>query len=117
MMSKEKKVPRCHWCPADAEGIDYREVDTITSKIYTCSTCRGLSTDVLIRRKQRAPEDEHWLYKKMEFYNFCYNYVMYEVHVDATEQRVIEQVFAEYGEVTPKIMAHLEEVVSKIDNT
>lgn len=48
-MSEEKSKRKCHWCPKDAERVDYREVDGMTSKIVTCSECFEISTEHLIK--------------------------------------------------------------------
>jgi hypothetical protein len=61
-------------------------------------------------------EDSIELFKLVEMHNISYNGVYYEVHVDATDERSIFDVFAESGEVTDEIRTHLDEVVSKIDN-
>ncbi len=61
-------------------------------------------------------EDSVDVFKLIEILSISYNGVFYEVHVDATEERSIFDVFAESGEVTEEIRKHLDEVVSKIDN-
>ena len=111
-----RKTPRCHWCKSDAERIDYREVDGITSKIATCNFCVSMSTKYLLARRYKPRPDSIHLDKLIEIHSISYNHIWYEVHVDATEERKIFETFAEYGEVTPEIYKHLEEVISKIDN-
>lgn len=56
------------------------------------------------------------LHKLIEILAHQHNGVWYEIHVDATEERYIMEVFAESGEVTDEILEALEEEVSKIDN-
>ena len=53
---------------------------------------------------------------KIEIWNYQYNGIWYELHVDATEQRFIKEVFAESGEVTSDLMAHFESVVDNINH-
>ena len=65
---------------------------------------------------KRVREDSIDLDKLIEIFSISYNGVYYEVHVDATDERSIFDVFAESGEVTDDIRTHLDEVVSKIDN-
>ncbi len=48
-MSDKKQNRKCHWCTKDAERIDYREVDGMTSKIVTCNECFEISTEHLIK--------------------------------------------------------------------
>ena len=43
------------------------------------------------------------------------NGVWYEIHVDATKQRVIIDIFAESGEVTGEIWNELQKEVDKIE--
>jgi hypothetical protein len=54
--------------------------------------------------------------KKIEILGHQLNGVWYELHVDATEQRKIFEIFAERGEVTEEIWDELQEEVDKIDN-
>lgn len=56
------------------------------------------------------------LYKKIEIWNYQYNGVWYELHVDATEERTVFDVFAEKGKVTDEMRNHFDEVVSKINH-
>ena len=53
---------------------------------------------------------------KIEIWNYQYNGIWYELHVDATEQRFLREVFAESGEVTPDLMAHFDAVVDNINH-
>ena len=53
---------------------------------------------------------------KIEIWNYQYNGIWYELHVDATEQRFIKEVFAESGEVTQELLAHFEAVVDGINH-
>lgn len=53
---------------------------------------------------------------KIEIWNYQYEGIWYELHVDATEQRFIKEVFAESGEVTSDLMAHFESVVDNINH-
>jgi len=54
--------------------------------------------------------------KLIEILGHKLNGVWYELHVDATEERFIMEIFAEKGEVTDEIRKALEEAVAKIDN-
>ena len=54
--------------------------------------------------------------KIIEILGHQLNGVWYELHVDATEQREIFQIFAEKGEVTKEIWDELQKEVDKIDN-
>ena len=53
---------------------------------------------------------------KIEIWNYQYNGIWYELHVDATEQRFLTEVFAERGEVTAELLAHFREVVDNINH-
>ena len=53
---------------------------------------------------------------KIEIWNYRYDGIWYEIHVNATEQRFIKEVFAETGEVTAELLAHFEEVVDNINH-
>ena len=53
---------------------------------------------------------------KIEIWNYQYEGIWYEIHVDATEQRFIKEVFAERGEVTAELLAHFHEVVDGINH-
>ena len=53
---------------------------------------------------------------KIEIWNYQYNGIWYELHVDATEQRFLTEVFAERGEVTAELLAHFQEVVDNINH-
>ncbi len=53
---------------------------------------------------------------KIEIWNYQYNGIWYELHVDATEQRFLKEVFAESGDVTSDLMAHFESVVDNINH-
>ena len=53
---------------------------------------------------------------KIEIWNYQYNGIWYELHVDATEQRFLTEVFAERGEVTAELLAHFHEVVDNINH-
>ena len=55
--------------------------------------------------------------KLIEIWSIKFNGIYYEVHVDATRDREIEQTFAEVGEVTDEIKTELQTIVSRIDNT
>jgi hypothetical protein len=39
--------PNCKYCGNPADLMDYREVDTIVSKVPSCLVCRDLSTNCL----------------------------------------------------------------------
>lgn len=43
-------LKKCKWCDRDAERLDYREIDGITSKIHSCLQCFMLDTKYLIDR-------------------------------------------------------------------
>lgn len=45
----KKPNRKCHWCTKDAERLDYREVDGMTSKIVTCNECFEISTEHLVK--------------------------------------------------------------------
>jgi hypothetical protein len=113
---EKKQAPKCQWCPSDATQIDYREVDGITSKILTCPDCFKLSTKYLLNRKYNPRPDSCSIDKKIEILSISINHVWYEVHVNATEQRTVGEIFPEYGEVTPEIMDKIEAMVAKMDN-
>jgi flavoprotein len=49
--TEENQNRKCHWCPKDAERMDYREVDGTVSKIVTCDDCYEISTEDLIKLK------------------------------------------------------------------
>jgi hypothetical protein len=53
---------------------------------------------------------------KIEIWNYRYDGIWYEIHVNATEQRFIKEVFAETGEVTAELLAHFEEVIDNINH-
>jgi hypothetical protein len=53
---------------------------------------------------------------KIEIWNYRYEGIWYEIHVNATEQRFIKEVFAETGEVTAELLAHFEEVIDNINH-
>ena len=53
--------------------------------------------------------------QKIEILGHKLNGVWYEIHVDATKQRVIIDVFSENGEVTGKIWNELQKEVDKIE--
>ncbi len=53
---------------------------------------------------------------KIEIWNYRYEGIWYEIHVNATEQRFIKEVFAEAGEVTSELLAHFEEVIDNINH-
>ena len=53
---------------------------------------------------------------KIEIWNYQYEGIWYELHVDATEQRFLKQVFAERGDLTSDLMAHFESVVDNINH-
>jgi hypothetical protein len=53
---------------------------------------------------------------KIEIWNYFYDGIWYEIHVNATEQRFIKEVFAETGEITPELLAHFEEVIDNINH-
>jgi hypothetical protein len=53
---------------------------------------------------------------KIEIWNYRYEGIWYEIHVNATEQRFIKEVFAETGEVTADLLAHFEEVIDNINH-
>ena len=53
---------------------------------------------------------------KIEIWNYQYEGIWYEIHVDATEQRFIKEVFAESGLVTAELLAHFESVVDGINH-
>ena len=55
--------------------------------------------------------------KLIEIWSIKFNGTYYEVHVDATEEREIEQIFAEVGDVTDEIKTELQTIVSKICHT
>ena len=57
-----------------------------------------------------------WMLAKIEIWNYFYDGIWYEIHVNATEQRFIKEVFAERGEVTPELLAHFEEVIDNINH-
>ncbi len=52
--------------------------------------------------------------KKIEVLNYKYNGTWYEIHVDATEERFIIDVFAEKGKITEELMNHFENVIKEI---
>ncbi len=54
--------------------------------------------------------------KLIEILGHQHNGVWYELHVDATEERFIMDIFAEKGEVTDEIREALEKAVANIDN-
>ena len=54
--------------------------------------------------------------KLIEIRSTQLNGVWYELHVDATEERFIMDIFAEKGEVTDEIREALEKAVANIDN-
>ena len=61
-------------------------------------------------------EVEHCgLYSVQEVRSFRVDGIMYEVHIDSTNARVITNVYAEKGEVTDGIMKALEKAVEKIE--
>jgi len=74
-----------------------------------------MSKKTLDELRSDRPDSYH-IDKLLEIYGISYKGIWYEVHVDSTEERKIEKTFAEYGEVTPEIYKHLEQVISKIDN-
>lgn len=51
MNKDDKKVRKCSWCEQDATTQDYREVDGMVSKIFSCHKCFNLSTEYLLNRK------------------------------------------------------------------
>jgi hypothetical protein len=53
---------------------------------------------------------------KIEIWNYRYEGIWYEIHVNATEQRFIKEVFAEAGEITAELLAHFEEVIDNINH-
>lgn len=53
---------------------------------------------------------------KIEIWNYQYDGIWYELHVDATEQRFLKQVFAERGDLTSDLMEHFESVVDGINH-
>jgi hypothetical protein len=53
---------------------------------------------------------------KIEIWNYRYEGIWYEIHVNATEQRFIKEVFAETGKVTSELLAHFEEVIDNINH-
>jgi len=55
----------CKWCKNDATISDYREIDGITSKVHSCESCFGLSTDFLLARR-----DKEVLTSKLEIKGF-----------------------------------------------
>lgn len=57
-MSDKKTNRKCHWCTNDAERLDYREVDGMTSKIVTCNECFEISTEHLIKLKYKNNESK-----------------------------------------------------------
>jgi len=69
-----------------------------------------------IRKGDPTREDSIHLDCLKEIWGVSYKGVWYEVHVNATEERRIEQTHAEYGEVTEDVYNHLKEAISKIDN-
>jgi hypothetical protein len=54
--------------------------------------------------------------KLIEIRSTQINDIWYEVHIDATEQRYIMEVYPERGEVTDEILNQLIDEVDKIDN-
>ena len=54
--------------------------------------------------------------KLIEIWSIKFNGIYYEVHVDATRDREIEQTFAEKGEVTDEIKTELQTIVSRNTN-
>jgi hypothetical protein len=58
---------------------------------------------------------ELFIYKKLEVFNYRHNGTWYEIHVDATEERFITDVFAEKGKVTEELINHFESVIKKIE--
>ena len=62
-------------------------------------------------------KEDIWLEALIEIWNIKLKDIYYEVHVDATRDREIEQTFAEVGEVTDEIKTELQTIVSRIDNT
>ena len=60
---------------------------------------------------------ELFLQKLIEVYGIKLNNgIWYEVHVDATEERKIERVFAESGDVTDEITDQLNLIIKNLDN-
>jgi hypothetical protein len=116
MMKTNNKTPKCNWCPNDAVQVDYREIDGMTSKILTCPDCFNLSTKFLLKRKYKPRPDSCSIKKKIEIPSISIDHVWYEVHVNATKQRAVGEIFPEYGEVTPEIMDKIKVMVAKMDN-
>lgn len=65
--------------------------------------------------KEEEPIEYCGLDKIVEVRNFKIGDVMYEVHIDATEERVMTNVYSANGEVTPSIMVKLEKYIEKIE--
>ena len=66
-------------------------------------------------------ENSIHLDNKIEIWGISYNGVWYEVHVDATEERRVFDIFAEYsdkltGDIPEDALDYISDTVSKIDN-
>jgi hypothetical protein len=72
-------------------------------------------TGVHLVFKEEEPIEYCGLDKIVEVRNFKIGDVMYEVHIDATEERVMTNVYSANGEVTPSIMDRLEKYIEKIE--
>jgi hypothetical protein len=61
-----KTKPDCKFCGKPADLMDYREVDTITSKVPSCNSCKNLSTEFLYS----TPEEKiEMLRKQLKWFN------------------------------------------------
>lgn len=110
-----KKEPKCTWCNNQATKLDYREIDTIVSKIPSCDECFKLSTLVLINR---MTEPTIKLIKNIEVFEINYGGCLYGVHVDCTEQREIISITTScyIGDISEKTINNLKKIVDKIDH-
>lgn len=64
------KAPNCKYCKNPADFMDYREVDTVTSKIPSCRVCSNLSNQFHYRLNGEEKVKE--LVKQLDwFHNFA----------------------------------------------
>ena len=54
MINKMSKLPKCFWCGKEVTKKDYRTIDGITSKIFTCDECSNLSTEYLLKQRNKT---------------------------------------------------------------
>ena len=76
---------KCHWCNKEATKTDYREVDSIISKIVTCNECAGLSTEYLVMRKYDKLVTS--LEEKVDMYGQAYHILMEEYFDNDTSEK------------------------------